>query len=311
MSRWLPSASFPISMRSRKQCWEGRFILVLFLFLALVSGTMLAFARMNLTNTALVKAGRVSETADYRLVLRGDVVAIDRLTQQYRQLALTPFLVCTATHRQAIMTISQGKPKEAENALREAETVCRNYPPYHWELGWAHWLQGHREKALAEWKQVGASNYFRYHARDLLSMGKTSLAIDRLTLAIEVDPREPRAYLELARLYEAEGRKGEAVQLLRSALQILPTDWYLRIQLGDLLLYDPGRCIPCAIEQYKLALLNPVSGDPSGVVHLARALHLDGHSDEALRVLDAVPLGLRFSEQVRDLYEEIQSNGKP
>ena len=101
--------------------------------------------------------------------------------------------------------------------------------------------------------------------------------------AIRLRPGYAPAYVNLADLYRAEGRDGEAESVLREGLAAAPDDAALHHALG-LLLVRRGRAAEALAELERAVQLD--ANDARYAYVLGIALHSAGHTERALAVLE-------------------------
>jgi tetratricopeptide (TPR) repeat protein len=158
------------------------------------------------------------------------------------------------------------------------------------------------DAGLVAWERAQRLNDDRADARTTLAgfyvvTGRIPEAELELDAAIRLDPLYGPAYVNLADLYRATGRDGEALRLLREGVTRLPEDAALHHTLGLTLVR--GRDLLGAVaELTRAAELAP--GNARFAYVLAVALHDTGERGEAQRIVDAA---LRRHPFDRDLLE--------
>ncbi|MCB1160747.1 MAG: tetratricopeptide repeat protein, partial [Leptospiraceae bacterium] len=109
--------------------------------------------------------------------------------------------------------------------------------------------------------------------------GRTSLAIDKLKLAIKYDANNVHAYYNLAMAYRNSGNFGEAKLIILKAKEIAPGDSKISLLAGNILseTNDPEK----AIDSYKEGISRSPN-DPFLSYNLALSLYKQGKAPEAI-----------------------------
>lgn len=175
-----------------------------------------------------------------------------------------------------------------EEALKKIHVVAQlspDNPDVYYVWGLILWKMGDLEGKQEKWDRVLELNpdytrAFRKKARGFAEDGLTQDAIIMYRKAIEVDPGDYWAYLELGYLHNKEGNFTESFLAYRKASSLRPEDAFTHYSLGIVLAqiaqYDK------AIEELAIAIkLYP--NFPKAYFNWGSILKTQGHYEEAIK----------------------------
>jgi len=136
-------------------------------------------------------------------------------------------------------------------------------------------------------KAKESPQYHLLEAKVHLLAGEKEAALEEMTLAVRLAPRDPELPLTLGRLYQKYGEQQKAVAVLQKAANL-----------------DPSSPAPL----YSMAVSYNTADDQAAAMEfLERALKLDPHFDRALFLLGSIHLAaLRLEEAEKPLAEALQ-----
>jgi Tfp pilus assembly protein PilF len=164
-----------------------------------------------------------------------------------------------------ILLAEQGRPEEAEAALREALRIDPQLAHAHSNLGNLLAEQGHPVEAEAALREALRIDPQLAQAHSnlgnlLAEQGRPEEAEEAYREALRIDPQDAKVYSNLGHLLTKQGRPVEAEAALREALRIDPQDTKAHSNLG-ILLAEQGRLAE-AEEAYREALrINPQNAE--------------------------------------------------
>jgi tetratricopeptide (TPR) repeat protein len=175
--------------------------------------------------------------------------------------------------------------------------------------------EGNKEKAVEAWKHAiellpfytGEGNAYLLLANLYEAQGKKAEAMAMLEALTQHDETNMEAYKRLAKLKLDTGDKAGALNLLATSFYISPFDAALHKLAGDAYLEKVS--LPDAIREYRVVVsLNPP--DEAGARYdLARALEASGNKAEAKReVLRSLEIAPSF-EKAQDLLLKLRGEG--
>ena len=200
-----------------------------------------------------------------------------------------------------------------DQAIAEFRGALERDPQYalaHAGLGQAYWNK-YSETKEGGWidrsRLAGVPASYRtgapvggspYHSRRSELRGPDIIedAIEEARQAIKIDPRNDRAYAEMARAMDATGKTAEAETTLRKAIELRPDYWYNHVRLG--IFYGQHGNYKQAEAPFQRAI-QLVPDNPTGYTDLAAVYHLEGREAEAEQMLkksiEARPTTLAYS----------------
>ena len=122
-----------------------------------------------------------------------------------------------------------------------------------YQLGWAYWQTGQKEKTVELWKQLellapGTPHTYNLLAQVHIGQGQMQEGADYLNKSLALDPSQYWARFAKARVMLWSGRATEAIPLLKALAVEQPDDVRVRIQLAHA--YDQDRQYEQALEQW-------------------------------------------------------------
>ena len=176
--------------------------------------------------------------------------------------------------------------KDSYALWSNAAAVTTGNERAHWSLGLLFDADGRRPEAIAHYAEAArlvprsAASLHHRIAVLLIEEGRLAEAIERLSLAVDLEPRNAVLHAALGAALERQGRFGEAVAAFKEAVRLQPDDWVSRTNLGVALERD-GRSEEAVVAYRDAIRLRPDHGPAHA--NLAVSLARLGNLDEAIR----------------------------
>lgn len=147
----------------------------------------------------------------------------------------------TAHNLVARLAVDAGRPDLAENYLRLASTLQPNYARIYDALGYALFIQGENQEALAAFKQAVALDAEDAAAQNnlgvaLLQEAQYNQAIEHILKAVELHPGSAQAYFNLGNAYLVAGDLEAAARQYRKSFDLDPKQLEAKAMWAGILL---------------------------------------------------------------------------
>lgn len=185
----------------------------------------------------------------------------------------------------------EGDLKRAAECMRRAVKLCPDNPHYRLQLATILHRLGNPEEAAKEAEEAFKMEKSREAGKFVVRLLKEARKPERLIRVareyLRKFPNDVEVLLELAQTMERIGNLGEAIRYMERAVEICPSDEYMRMYLASL--YEALGDVASAMEEYQrvMRMLNERPPSPQAKRFLLAAA-------EAIRLLDRLQLGEIF-----------------